>query len=150
MAFEIKRKAELSLVALLTEALPNFNFYPSKGGDDDGGNTLPRPPFGAIWIENAEKTVQQSTPAGNRIYLLTGSVVWITRAQANTEGDVFDHSEAVQQIYNAMLAIGHGTDVDRKLIIHGIDVATVNEFSDAERLAHGDVIGFTMGASEFD
>jgi hypothetical protein len=48
MAFEIKRKAELTLVSLVAELLPDFNFYPSKGGDDDGGTTMPRPPFGAI------------------------------------------------------------------------------------------------------
>lgn len=144
MAFEIKRKAELSLVSLLTEALPDFAFYPSKGGSDDGGVTLPKPPFGAVWIDDAEKTVAQA-----KIYLLRGSVVWITRAGTH-EGDVADHSDAVQQIYNAILKIGSGVDVDRSLIIHGIDIATVNEFSDTERLAHGDVISFTMGASEFD
>lgn len=144
MAIEIKRKAELSLVALLTEALPDFLFVPSKGGTDEGGVTMPKPPFGAIWIDNAEKTLAQA-----KVFLLSGSVVWITRAAAK-DGDVLDHSDAVQQIYSAMLKIGSGVDVDRSLIIHGIDVATVNEFSDSERLAHGDVISFTMGASEFD
>jgi hypothetical protein len=145
MAFDIKRKAELSLVALLAEALPDLTFYPSKGGTDDGGTTLPKPPFGAIWIDNAEKTHQDA-----KIYILTGTVVWITRAGARVDGDVSDHSDSVRLIYDAISNIGSGTDVDRSLVIHGIDVATINEFSDAERLAHGDTISFTMGVSEFD
>jgi hypothetical protein len=149
MAFEVKRKAELTLATLLMEALPDFTFYVSKGGTDTGGVTLPKPPFGAVWIDDAEKTISYE-----KIYFLRGSVVWITRAGKGEPGtastDVAVHSDAVQQIYNAMLEIGSGADVDRKLIVHGIDVGSVNEFSDIDRLAHGDVIAFTMGVTEFD
>lgn len=145
MAFEIKRKAELTLVSLLAELLPDFSFYPSKGGDDDGGVTLPKPPFGAIWIENAEKTI-----AYERTYLLSGIVAWITRAEAKLGGDVAEHSDAVQQIYNALLTIDGGADPDRSLIVHGLDISLVNEFSDTDRQAHGDTISFTMGVTEFD
>jgi hypothetical protein len=147
MAIEIKRKAELSLVGLLGEMLPNFDFYPSKGGYEDGGVTLPTPPFGAVWIDNAEKTIGQELT-----YLLTGTVVWVTRANApDGSGDVADHSDSVKQIYDAMqsLAAG-GADPDRQLMIHGMDISLVDEFSDAERLAHGDTISFTMGATELD
>lgn len=148
MAFEIKRAAELSLVQLLTEALPDFTFYPAKGGYDEGGVTLPKPPFGAVWIDDAEKTVSYE-----KTYLLRGSVVWVTRAASATSSsvgtDVSEHSDVVNQIYSAILRIGNGTDVVHQIIIHGIDVGTVNEFSDAERLAHGDTISFTMGVSEF-
>lgn len=145
MAFDIQRKAELCLVALLGEILPDFNFYPSKGGDDDGGTTLPRPPFGAIWIDNAEKTM-----ATERTYLLNGVVVWVSRAITD---DVADQSDAVQQIYNALIAINNqapGADPAHSLMVHGLDISGVNEFSDSERQAHGDTISFTMGASEFD
>jgi len=142
MAFDIKRKAELTLVSLLGEMLPDLSFYPSKGGDDDGGVTLPRPPFGAIWIDNAEKTIGYE-----RTYLLTGNVVWVSRESKN---DVADQSDTVTQIYNAILTITNGADPDHSLIVHGIDVSTVNEFNDAERQAHGDVITFTMGVTEFD
>lgn len=145
MAIEIKRKAELSLVGLLTELLPDFNFYPSKGGDEGGGVTLPRPPFGAIWIDNAEKTIGQELT-----YLLTGTVVWVTRAAAQ-DGDVADHSDAVKRIYDAMQTFAPGgADPAHQLMIHGMDISLVDEFSDAERLAHGDTISFTMGASELD
>ena len=142
MAFDIKRKAELTLVGLLGEMLPDLSFYPSKGGDDDGGVTLPRPPFGAIWIDNAEKTIGYE-----RTYLLTGNVVWVSRESKN---DVADQSDTVTQIYNAILTITNGADPDRSLMVHGIDISTVNEFNDAERQAHGDVITFTMGVTEFD
>jgi len=142
MAFEVKRKAELCLVGLLAELLPDLSFYPSKGGDDDGGTTLPRPPFGAIWIDNAEKTIGYQ-----RTYMLTGTVVWVTRESVT---DVADQSDTVQQIYNAILTIGAGADPIHSLMVHGIDIATMDEFSDAERQAHGDTISFTMGVSEFD
>jgi len=148
MAFEIKRKAELALVALLGERLTDLNFYPSKGGDDDGGTTLPRPPFGAIWIENAEKTMAQQ-----KTYMLSGVVVWVTRAGTT---DVSDETDTVKQIYDAMILIdqlirvGESADPTHSLIIHGLDISMVDEFSDPERLAHGDTISFTMGASEFD
>lgn len=143
MAFEIKRKAELCLVMLLGELLPDFNFYPSKGGDDDGGVTLPRPPFGAVWIDNAEKTVSY-----NKTWMLTGTVVWVSR---ETKDDVSDQSDTVQQIYNAILAIETpGADPIHSLMVHGIDIATTDEFSDTDRQAHGDTISFTMGVSEFD
>lgn len=147
MAFEIKRKAELSLVRLLGELIPDFDFYPSKGGDEDGGVTLPRPPFGAVWIDNAEKTL-----ATELTYLLTGTVVWVTRANApDGSGDVADHSDAVKRIYDAMVTLSAGgADPSHQLMIHGIDISLVNEFSDAERLAHGDTISFTLGASELD
>lgn len=142
MAFEVKRKAELCLVGLLAELLPDLNFYPSKGGDDDGGVTLPRPPFGAIWIDNAEKTMGQE-----RTYMLTGTVVWVSR---ETKDDVSDQSDTVQQIYNAILTITNGADPIHSLMVHGIDIANMDEFSDADRQAHGDTISFTMGVSEFD
>lgn len=142
MAFDIKRKAELCLVGLLGELLPDLSFYPSKGGDDDGGVTLPRPPFGAIWIEDAEKTV-----AYERTYLLTGNIVWVSR---ESKTDVADQSDTVTQIYNAILTIESGADPNHQLIVHGIDISVVNEFNDADRQAHGDVITFTMGATEFD
>lgn len=143
MAFEIQRKAELCLVGLLGELLPDLTFYPSKGGDDDGGVTLPRPPFGAIWITAAEKTMAQQ-----RTWLLSGNVVWVTR---ETKDDVADHSDTVKQIYNAILSIvTPGADPVHSLIVHGIDIAAVDEFSDTDRQAHGDTIAFTMGVTEFD
>lgn len=145
MAFDIQRKAELCLVALLGEILPDLSFYPSKGGDDDGGVTLPRPPFGAIWIDNAEKTVSY-----NRTYMLTGTVVWVTR---ESKDDVADQSDTVQQIYNALISINDqtpGADPNHSLMVHGLDISTVNEFSDTDRQAHGDTISFVMGVSEFD
>lgn len=142
MAFEIKRKAELTLVALLSELLPELTFYPSKGGDDDGGVTLPKPPFGAIWIDGAEKTMAQE-----RTYFLRGTVVWVTRASTQ---DLAEHSDSVQQIYNAMLTITNGADPERSLIVHGLDISEINEFSDGDRKAHGDTISFVMGVSEFD
>lgn len=142
MAFDIKRKAELCLVSLLGELLPDLTFYPSKGGDDDGGTTLPRPPFGAIWIENAEKTI-----AYERTYVLSGNIVWVSR---ESKTDVADQSDTVTQIYNAILSIGEGADPAHSIIVHGIDIELVNEFNDADRQAHGDVIAFTMGATEFD
>lgn len=145
MAFEIKRKAELSMVMLLTELLPEFNFYSSKGGDEQGGVTQPRPPFGAVWIDNAEKTMAQELT-----YILSGTVVWVTRA-ASPEGDVADHSDTVKKIYDAMLTISAGgADPVHQLMIHGMDISLVNEFSDDDRLAHGDTITFTLGASELD
>lgn len=142
MALEVKRKAELTLVSLLSESLSDLTFYPSKGGDADGGVTLPRPPFGAIWIDNAEKTVSYE-----RTYILSGTVVWVTRAGIT---DVSDHSDEVRQIYNAMLSIGSGADPDQSLIVHGLDISLVNEFTDSDRQAHGDTISFTMGVTEFD
>lgn len=144
MAFDIQRKAELTLVALLAEILPDFTFYPSKGGDDTGGTTTPRPPFGAVWIDTAEKTIAQE-----RTWLLGGTVVWVTRSDIT---DVGDHTDAVKQIYNALLIIqgNPGADPIHSLIVHGLDIALVNEFTDSERLAHGDTIQFTMGVSEFD
>jgi hypothetical protein len=153
MAFDIKRKAELNLVAQFGTLLPDLAFYPSKGGTDDGGTSLPRPPFGVIWIDNAEKVLPN-----NKTYLLTGTIVWITRASVPGvtpgtppgTGDVADHSDAVQQIYNAVLQIGPGLDPVHNLIVHGIDVSDVDEFTDAERLAHGDTISFRMGANETD
>jgi hypothetical protein len=144
MAFDVKRKAELSLVALLSEMLPGFTFYPSQGGTDAGGVTMPKPPFGAIWIDNAENTLPHA-----QTYLLTGTIVWVTRAEAKVSGDVAEHSDAVKQIADALQEIGSGADVERSLIICGIDITSTNEFSDAERQAHGDTITFTMGVNEF-
>jgi hypothetical protein len=71
--------------------------------------------------------------------------VWITRAG---QTDVAEHSDSVNQIYNAMLAFPAGQDVEHQLVVHGLDIDTINEFSDTERLAHGDVISFAMGVSE--
>lgn len=145
MAFDVKRKAELSLVALLGEALPGFAFYPSQGGTDSGGVTLPKPPFGAIWIDNAENTLPHA-----QTYLLTGTIVWVTRAEAKISGDIAEHSDAVKQISDALQRIGVGADVERNLIICGIDIFATDEFIDDDRQAHGDTIAFTMGVNEFD
>lgn len=146
MAFDVKRKAELSLVSLLGEALPDFTFYASKGGSDDGGTSLPKPPFGAIWVEHAEKT-----HPNDRIYMLTCNLVWVSRADAKVGGDVAEHSESVRLIYDAIIALGNGgADPERSLMIHGIDVDSVDEFTDTDRFAHGDTISFVMGVSEFD
>lgn len=142
MAFEIKRKAELSLVAILTNALPDFSFYPAKG--EDGGNTLPKPPFGAVWIQDAEKTM-----ATEKTYVLTGTVVWVSRSGAGGT-DVVEHCDSVKLIYDAILAITPEVDDERSIAIHGIDIVTVNEFTDTERHAFGDTISFVMGASETD
>lgn len=142
MAFDVKRKAELFLVANLGSTFPDLSFYPSKGGDDDGGQTLPRPPFGAIWIEDADKTIGYE-----KTYLLGGNIVWISREGVT---DVADQSDTVQQIYSAVMQIQSQTDNLHQLLVHGIDVATVNEFTDTDRQAHGDVISFTMGVSELD
>lgn len=143
MATEVKRKAELTLVALLSELLPDLTFYASKGGDDDGGSSLPKPPFGAIWIDNAENTLP-----GLKTYFLTGTIVWVSRADAKTGGDILDHADAVGQIYDAILKIGSGEDVERGLIVCGIDITSLNEFTDSDRQAHGDTISFTMGVNE--
>lgn len=140
MAFEVKRASELSLATLLTEAIPGSTFYVSKGGTETGGTTKPVPPFGVVWIDDAQRMFSYVD-----VYYLRGSVVWITRAE---QQDVAEHSDAVKQIYQAMLQIGSGIDDAHNLAIHGVDVDTVNEFSDTERLAHGDVISFTMGVSE--
>lgn len=145
MALDVKRKAELSLVALLGEALPDLVFYPSKGGTDDGGNTKPIPPFSVIWIDDAEKTLPN-----DKVYLLEGTVVFVSRAAQPDGIDVTEHSDDVRQIYDAMLKIGRGVDVERSLIVHGIDVSKINEYTDSERQAWGDTISFTMGVSEFD
>jgi hypothetical protein len=144
MALEVKRKAELSLVAIFAEALPDLVFYPAKGGNDEGGTSLPKPPFGAVWIQNADNTMPNE-----KTYLLSGTVVWVSRME--TKGaDVHDHSESVRQIYDTIMNTGPRTDTDRSLIIHGIDVVTVNEFTDTERHAYGDTISFVMGVSETD
>jgi hypothetical protein len=144
MALEVKRKAELSLVAILSGALPDLSFYPAKGGDDDGGTSLPSPPFGAIWIQDAEKTMPNE-----KTYLLNGTVVWVSRmVQAGL--DVTDHSESVRQIYDVLLNTEPGNDTAHSLMIHGIDIVTVNEFTDDERHAYGDTISFVMGVSETD
>jgi hypothetical protein len=144
MAFDIKRKAELSLVAVLTEALPGLTFYPAKGGSDDGGSTLPKPPCGVIWIQDADKTL-----ATEKTYLLQGTVVWVSRMEPGGT-DVAVHSDQVRLIYDAILAIIPLRDDTRLLLIHGIDITTVNEFTDNERHAYGDTISFVMGASELD
>jgi hypothetical protein len=141
---EVKRKAELSLVAKLGEALPDLSFYPAKGGTEDGGVTLPKPPFGAIWIQDAEKTM-----ATEKTYFLTGTVVWVSRMEPGGT-DVAEHSDSVRLIYDALLGMVPGEDADRALAIHGIDISTVNEFTDNERHAYGDTISFVMGASELD
>jgi hypothetical protein len=144
MALEVKRKAELSLVAILTEALSELSFYPSKGGDNEGGTSLPKPPFGAVWIQDAEKTLPNE-----KTYLLTGTVVYVSRSGAKGQ-DVHDHSESVRQIYDALLAVIPGEDPQQAIVIHGIDIVTVNEFTDTERHAFGDTISFVMGVSETD
>jgi GH25 family lysozyme M1 (1,4-beta-N-acetylmuramidase) len=86
-----------------------------------------------------------------RTWLLAGSVVWVTRAEVT---DVSDETDAVKQIYNAIIQINDqqcpGADPVHSLIIHGIDISTVDEFNDTERLANGDVIAITMGVTEFD
>ncbi len=144
MALEIKRKSELSLVAILTDALPDLMFYPSKGGTDEGGTSLPKPPFGAIWIQNAENTMPNE-----KTYLLSGTVVWVSRMETKGE-DVHDHSESVRQIYDTLMNTVPKVDLDRSLAIHGIDIVTVNEFTDSDRHAYGDTISFVMGVSETD
>jgi hypothetical protein len=145
MALDIKRKAELSLVALLGESLSDLTFYPSKGGTDDGGTSKPVPPFGVIWIDDAEKT-----HSDQKCYILNGTIVWISRAGIPKGPDISEHSDDVRLVYDAISNIGSGTDVDRSLIVHGIDVGKVNEFSDEARQAWGDTISFTMGVSETD
>ncbi len=144
MAFEVKRKAELSLVAFFADVLPDLSFYPSKGGTDDGGITLPKPPFGAIWIQNAENTITEG-----KTYLLSGTIVWVSRAEGRGQ-DVSDHTDAVKQICNAIQQLEPMTDLDRSLIICGMDISTVNEFTDSDRHAYGDTISFTMGVNELD
>jgi hypothetical protein len=145
MAFDVQRKAELAMVSLLANALPDFVFYPSKGGDDDGGVTKPVPPFGTVWIDSAEKTI-----AYERTWFLNGTCVWITRSVTQ---DVSDHTDVVTQIYNALLSFQEQSpisDTTHSLLIHGLDVGLVSEFTDSERLAHGDAIQFTMGVTEED
>jgi hypothetical protein len=147
MASEIKRKAELTLVSFLSGILDQYQFFPSKGVDiapNQFGSTLsqPRPPYAAIWIDNAEKTM-----ATERTWILSGYVVWITRSG---EDPTAQHAETVREIYNALLLIGSGADPDQQLLVHGLDITLVNEFNDDERRAHGDTIAFTMGVSEFD
>lgn len=139
---EIKRAVELALVALLSEVLPDFSFYPSKGGDDDGGRSRPKPPFGVVFIEKNEKLIAyQST------WMLTGAVTWHTRTGIQ---DVAEHADTVQEIYAALVGIGKGYDVDRHIMVHGIDIVSTDEFDDAGRQSHGDRITFLMGVSQFD
>jgi hypothetical protein len=59
----------------------------------------------------------------------------------------------VTQIYNALLSFQEQSpisDTTHSLLIHGLDVGLVSEFTDSERLAHGDAIQFTMGVTEED
>jgi hypothetical protein len=139
---EAKRKAELTLVALLGESLSDFNFYPSKGGFDDGGTTKPRPPFGAICIHDADITT-----AREFTWLLKGKVTWVSRA-STPGGDVAEHADVVKQIYDALDNIGDGYDVERNVIIHGIEILSTSPYSDAARLGHGDIVEFAMGMTE--
>jgi hypothetical protein len=140
MALEVKRAAELMLISLLSDALPDLSFYPSKGGDDTGGVTLPTPPFGVIWINSSEKTLAQE-----ETWMVHGTVVWVSRADIT---DVADHSDSFKQIYDVLAGLTSGVDVDRNLVVHGIDLSSTDEFFDSERQAHGDVANFSLGLSE--
>jgi hypothetical protein len=124
----------------LKDALPFLDFYPAKGGNDAGGETLPTPPFGVVWIDTSEKTMAQE-----ETWIVHGTVAWITRADIT---DVAVHSDTFKQIYDALAAIGSGVDTTHSLVIHGIDLANTDEFYDAERQAHGDVARFSLGVSE--
>jgi hypothetical protein len=140
MVFEVKRASELMLVSLLKEALPFFNFYPAKGGDDFNATTLPHPPFGVVWIDTSEKTMAQE-----ETWIVHGTVVWVSNAD---ETDPADHSNNFKQIYDVLAGLGRGVDLTRKLVVHGIDLTNTDEFYDTDRQAIGDVARFSLGVSE--
>lgn len=140
MVFEVKRASELMLISLLQDALPFLNFYPAKGGTDFTDATLPTPPFGVVWIDSSEKTMAQE-----ETWIVHGTVVWVSRADVTTPAD---QSDNFKQIYDVLAGIAPGVDTTHSLVVHGIDLASADEFYDAERQAIGDVARFSLGVSE--
>lgn len=140
MVFEVKRASELMLVSLLRDALPFLNFYSSKGGGEVVGTTLPHPPFGVVWIDTSEKTMGQE-----ETWIVHGTVVWVSDADVT---DPADHSDKFKQIYDVLTDIAPGVDTTHSLVVHGIDLASADEFYDADRQAIGDIARFSLGVSE--
>jgi hypothetical protein len=105
---------------------------------EDSG--APMPPYAAVQIEDGEKMFHQEETS-----YLRGALRWVTRADST---NVEEHSQNFKRIYNAFSDLGSGYDFMRRITVHGIDVTSTTDYYDEARQAHGDVILFTMGASE--
>lgn len=142
---EIKRRIEQWMCEELKGALPAFAFYPAKGGGDTGrpgekdDATVIKPPFCVVQCEEAESRV-----SGESIWQGNVNVVYVThKAQATSP----EHSEKVQQIYQACCNLSTGWKPKQSLTVNGSDVIHTDDFTDEKAQAHGDVIMMAVGAS---
>jgi hypothetical protein len=139
---DIKRKVELWLCQALSEALPAQRFVPLKGGSDVEDGTVIEPPYTVIDVREAVKFLQDSST-----WTLEVAVTLVTHLQTTTTPE---HSRMVRAIYDVIVNLGSGYNVEQELIVHGVDVVTTESVDDETRETHGDVIMCTVGASDAD
>ena len=142
MSNEIKRKVELWLSGLLSAALPEMKFYASKGGDGAGGDTDAAPIVGPASVVTAEKP--RKLLAEKDLWLVPVSVIYVTSIYDTTTPE---HSVAVRKIYDVIAGIQPGFDGEQQLMVSGTDITEVDEFEDAEKVGHGDLIALVLGCA---
>jgi hypothetical protein len=139
---DIKRKVELWLCQALSEALPAQRFVPLKGGSDLEDAEVIEPPYTVVDVREAVKFLQSGST-----WTLEVAVTLVTHIQAVTTPE---HSRTVREICDALLNLGSGYNAEHALIVHGVDVVTMESVDDEARQSHGDVIMCTVGASDAD
>ncbi len=137
---DIKRKIELWLCQELRMALPEQRFFPLKGGDDTNDAAVIEPPYTIVEAREAEKFIQDEPT-----WTVETALTLVTHID---EVSTPAHSVMVREIYEAVVAIGHGYNPEQGLIVHGVDVGTTESVENEEKQIHGDVFMLTVAASD--
>lgn len=136
---EIKRKAELVIVAELAAALPDLAILPSRGGSDSADSAPVPTVFVVVEALNAEKRLAQEDT-----YFIEMAAGYITPLYDVAIGD---HALNFKRLMDAIKAIRGGWSAEHQMQMHGLDVTGTESFSDTEKRAHGDTVSFVMGVT---
>lgn len=136
---EIKRKAELVIVAELAAALPDLTILPSRGGGD-AADSAPTPDvFVVVEALKAEKRLAQEDT-----FFVEMAAGYITPLY---DVPITEHAVNFKRLMDAVKAIRRGWSVAQEMMLHGLDVGETESFSDTERRAHGDTVSFVIGCT---
>lgn len=132
---DIKRRTELHIVHQLKLAIPDHNFVPFTGGDENTDATEIEPPFTVVSVSDASKVM-----ATESTWICTGVVQVITNHVETKSGE---QSDLARRIYKALDNIPSYSDPEFSL--HGIDIQDMTAADDKDAQAHADVISFAAG-----
>jgi hypothetical protein len=136
---DIRRKVELFFCRALSAAMPGRSFLPSKGGTDLAAEEKVVPPF--VVVQALEPQCVLADPATWQLE------VTVTCVSHIGDSDAPAHSGAVGEIVEALRGIPRGYNGELQLLVHGIDLVAIENFSDEKERSRGDTIRIRLGCS---